>query len=154
MNLFVKPLKYQFLSLFFGLCYCLFFILNFPLLCHLIYFYCFLLFFFFSFFFPFAFAIPVSLVSVSTTSHISSNILLSLLIVATNTSNSKDVQTYIKPVYLYYSHIRVYKRNLIKNLLLQYILYILVHALQYITYYKVYVLSMSLSCLNYKVDIL
>ena len=31
-------------------------------------------------------------------------------IIATNTSNSKDTQTYIGPVYYHYSHIRIYKR--------------------------------------------
>ena len=47
MNLFVEPLRNQFLTLFFELCYFFFFIQNFPLLCHLIYFYCLLLFWFF-----------------------------------------------------------------------------------------------------------
>ena len=39
-------------------------------------------------------------------------------VIITNTSNSKDIQTYIGPIYLYHSYIRIYKRNSIGNLLL------------------------------------
>jgi len=47
--------------------------------------------------------------------------------IVTNTSNGKDVQTYIRLVYLCHFYIRVYKRNSTKSLLLQYILFVLIY---------------------------
>ena len=47
---------------------------------------------------------------------------------ATNTSNGEGTKTYIGPVYLHYSCIKVYKRNSTENLLLQHILYIIIYA--------------------------
>ena len=41
--------------------------------------------------------------------------------------NSKDVQTYIKPIYLYHSYIKIYKRNSIEFPLLYCILFILIY---------------------------
>jgi len=43
---------------------------------------------------------------------------LPFFVVATNTSDGKDVQTYIRLVYLYHSYIRIYKKNLTEFLLL------------------------------------
>jgi len=47
--------------------------------------------------------------------------------IVTDISNRKDVQTYIRPVYLCHFYIRVYKRNSTEFLLLQHILFVLIY---------------------------
>jgi len=46
------------------------------------------------------------------------NMVLLVIVVAADTSDSEDTQTYIGPVYFHHSCIGVYKRNLTENLLL------------------------------------
>ena len=49
------------------------------------------------------------------------------LAIATKTMITRYIQTYIRPVYLCYSYIGIYKENLTENLLLQHILFILIY---------------------------
>ena len=72
-----------------------------------------------------------------------------LVIVATNTVMVNTYKLKAELAYFYHSYIEVYKRNLMENLLLQYILYILiyiVHALCYKIYSKLHITCKKTSC--------
>ena len=78
-------------------------------------------------------------------------------VVATNISDSEGTQTYIGwyiSITLVFGFTKGTQQRTSYYSIYYIYYYMLVHALQYITYPNVYVLSISLPSLNYKADIL